>query len=212
MLNQLNRSKTSKHSVLKVVVNQKQRLKVTGNWSTRFGTPIIVIGFVDNKGGARTIFKQAKWLQLALKKLMNWYQFNHVKLIGHSNGGLMVTYFLEHDLRVTSLRVDRVMTIATPYNLADESFRSETPLLMTLVANRRRLPKQLEVISIAGSPTYTTDGLVPLESVLDGRYIYQGRVKNYIELIVTGNQSQHSDLPQNQQIIQLIKMLMLDEK
>jgi len=67
MLSQVNRDTVSKHSVLKVEVSQNRRLKVTGNWSVQSGTQPAVISFVDDQGGVRTIYKQAKWRQLALK-------------------------------------------------------------------------------------------------------------------------------------------------
>ena len=52
--------------------------------------------------------------------------------------------------------------------------------------------------------TYDSDGLVPERSVEAGKYIYQGIVKHFTQITVTGEDAQHSDLPQNDQIIELI--------
>lgn len=52
--------------------------------------------------------------------------------------------------------------------------------------------------------------IFPASSVLAGRYIYQGVVKHFTTISVSGNRAQHSDLPQNEQIIDLIKRYILD--
>lgn len=52
--------------------------------------------------------------------------------------------------------------------------------------------------------------IFPAGSVLAGRYIYQGVVKHFTTISVSGNRAQHSDLPQNEQIIDLIKRYILD--
>jgi uncharacterized alpha/beta hydrolase family protein len=44
-----------------------------------------------------------------------------------------------------------------------------------------------------------------------GKYVYQGQVKHFTEITVTGNNAQHSDLPQNAQIVTLIRTYMLDK-
>ncbi|KLD57245.1 hypothetical protein WP50_35215, partial [Lactiplantibacillus plantarum] len=77
------------------------------------------------------------------------------------------------------LTVQKVMTIAAPYNLNDSSVRSETELLENLIANRKYIPNSIDMYSLAGTQSYSNDGLVPLYSVLAGRYIYQKQVKHY---------------------------------
>ncbi len=44
-----------------------------------------------------------------------------------------------------------------------------------------------------------------------GKYIYQKVVKHYTTMTVTGTDAQHSDLPQNQQIVSLIKEYILNQ-
>lgn len=64
--------------------------------------------------------------------------------------------------------------------------------------------------SIAGSENYVEDGLVPLSSVLAGKYIYQGEVRHYTQITVTGKLAQHSALPQNQEVLSLIRRYILN--
>ena len=58
--------------------------------------------------------------------------------------------------------------------------------------------------------TYTSDGLVPDGSVDAGKYIYQKQVAHYTSMTVTGKDAQHSNLPQNKQIVRLIEEYLLD--
>ena len=76
--------------------------------------------------------------------------------------------------------------------------------------HRDQLPSSLDVYSVSGADTYTEDGIVKLGSVRAGRYIYQKQVKHYTEMTVTGSKAQHSSLPQNRQIINLIEEYLLD--
>ena len=76
-----------------------------------------------------TLKKQAKWLSLALDALVNRYHFNHFNAIGHSNGGLIWTYFLENYFDNQYLTIDKLMTIGAPFNLNETSAVKRTPLL-----------------------------------------------------------------------------------
>ena len=69
----------------------------------------------------------------------------------------------------------------------------------------------LTVYSIAGTENYTSDGTVPYNSVNYGKYIFQDQVKHFTEITVTGANTAHSDLPQNKQIVSLIRQYLLAE-
>lgn len=45
----------------------------------------------------------------------------------------------------------------------------------------------------------------PDASVSAGKYIYQNQAKSYTEITVTGEDAQHSDLPTNDEVVDLIK-------
>lgn len=73
-----------------------------------------------------------------------------------------------------------------------------------------QLGRQIFNITVAGSENYVEDGLVPLSSVLAGKYIYQGIVKHYTQVTFTGKLAQHSALPQNREVLDLIRRYVLN--
>lgn len=174
--------------------------------------PIIVVGFENNHDGYDNIQKQARWFNLAFRSLTRQYNFNNFKAIGHSNGGLIYTYFLEHyySQYAQTARIKRLMMIGSPYNFNERSMQHQTKMLADFIKYRNRLPHSVNVYLVAGTRTYTSDGLVPVNSVLVGKYIYQNQVKHFTTIMVSGNNAQHSDLPQNSQIIDLINRYILD--
>lgn len=131
------------------------------------------MGFENNHDGYSNIKKQARMFNTAFNQLKTQYNFNNFKGIGHSNGGLIYTYFLEHYFNERQIRIKRLMTIGSPYNFAEPDNRC-TEMLSDFIKNRKNLPANLCMYSVAGSENYVEDGLVPLSSVLAGKYIYQG--------------------------------------
>lgn len=198
-----------KTSLLKITVKENNHLRISGKIFPRDTRPFIVIAFQNNHDGFRNIQKQAKWMALAMDYLTRKYQFNHFSGIGHSNGGLVYTLFLEKYLDQNKLLLDRLMTIGTPYNFAETNMNKQTSILQELISRKEKLPRSLAVYSIDGTTNYTTDGIVPSTSVSTGKYIFQNQVAQYTKITVTGKDSQHSDLPQNKEIIQLINEYIL---
>ncbi|WP_125980973.1 alpha/beta hydrolase [Loigolactobacillus iwatensis] len=198
-----------KRSLLKVTVQTNGQLKFSGHLKPRDKRPFIVVGFQDNHDGYANIKRQAKWFSIAYQKLARMYHFNHFSGMGHSNGGLVLTFFLEKYLPKNN-KIDRLMTIATPFNLEKKTSK-KTPMLKDLIAHRNRLSKKMRVYSIAGTENYKGDGIVPFISVDSGKYIFQNQVANYTEIIVTGANTNHSDLPENKQIVNVMGQYLLRE-
>ena len=199
--------------MLKVYVKENGQLVFTGRIRRQDNEPFIVVGFQNNHDGYSNIKKQAKWFNLAFNELKQRYNFNNFKAIGHSNGGLIYTAFLENYFNTTSNRLIRMkvlMTIGSPYNFAETSNRP-TQMLKDFIKNRKNLPKYLTMYSVAGTKNYVADGIVPVSSVEAGKYIYQGVVKHYTQITVTGRLAQHSELPQNNQVLQLIEEYVLND-
>ena len=71
------------------------KLNITVRFARGDNEPIIVVGFQNNHDGYSNILKQAKMFNEAFKALQKKYYFNNYKAIGHSNGGLVYTAFLE---------------------------------------------------------------------------------------------------------------------
>lgn len=216
LVKKLNKGKSLKnqHSLMKVRVTNDDKLHITGQIRQGDNEPIIVVGFENNHDGYSNIKQQARRFNIAFKALTDEYKFNNFKAIGHSNGGLIYTAFLEnyYSSYSSKITIKRLMTIGSPYNFNENSVQHKTQMLSDFIADRKNLPKNLDVYIVAGTQTYNSDGLVPLGSVVAGKYIYQGQVKHFTTISVSGSDAQHSDLPQNDQIIDLINRYILDKQ
>lgn len=209
MVNKVNSMDHKRHSLLKVKVYNDGKITYTGQVRRGDNEPFFVVGFENNHDGYSNIKKQAKMFNKAFNQLKNRYDFNNFKGIGHSNGGLVYTYFLEHYFDEDQITIKRLMTIGSPYNFSEPTSR-RTEMLQDFIKYRKNLPDDLNVYSIAGSENYVEDGIVPLSSVLAGKYVYQGAVKHYTQTTVTGKLAQHSSLPQNTEVLDLIQRYILE--
>ncbi|WP_075887648.1 alpha/beta hydrolase [Companilactobacillus crustorum] len=198
-----------KHSLLKIKIDQEGRLQIRGNISIGDDEPIIVIAFKNNRDGYKNINQQAKLLGHAIIILKRKYNFNNFRALGHSNGGLIWTLAIERYINTSKIHLDCLMTIATPYNLENESYK-RSQMLDELIDNRNRIPHNTTVYSIAGAQSYDTDGKVESDSVYSGKYIFQPRVKYFTEITVTGADTGHYNLPQNRQVIGIVSNYLCD--
>lgn len=195
----------TKHSLLKVKIWNDGRMTYSGSIDTKDNEPIIVIGFENNKDGYSNIKKQAKMVNQAFEALQSKYNFNNFKGLGHSNGGLIYTAFIENYLGDYDVDLKTLMTIGTPYNFTETNIKNKSEMLADFIKNREAIPTTLHMYSVAGTITYDSDELVPDASVSAGKYIYQNQATSYTEITVTGEDAQHSDLPTNDEVVALIK-------
>ena len=195
----------TKHSLLKVKVWNDGTSTYSGSIDAKDNEPIIVIGFENNKDGYSNIKKQAKMVNQAFEALQEKYNFNNFKGLAHSNGGLIYTAFIENYLGDYEVDLKTLMTIGTPYNFTETNIKNKSEMLADFIKNREAIPTTLHMYSVAGTITYDSDELVPDASVSAGKYIYQNQAASYTEITVTGEDSQHSDLPTNDEVVALIK-------
>ena len=195
----------TKHSLLKVKVWNNGTITYSGSIDAKDNEPIIVIGFENNKDGYSNIKKQAKMVNQAFEALQSKYNFNNFKGLGHSNGGLIYTAFIENYLGDYDVDLKTLMTIGTPYNFTETNIKNKSEMLADFIKNREAIPTTLHMYSVAGTITYDSDELVPDASVSAGKYIYQNQAASYTEITVTGEDAQHSDLPTNDEVVALIK-------
>ena len=195
----------TKHSLLKVKVWNNGTITYSGSIDAKDNEPIIVIGFENNKDGYSNIKKQAKMVNQAFEALQSKYNFNNFKGLGHSNGGLIYTAFIENYLGDYDVDLKTLMTIGTPYNFTETNIKNKSEMLADFIKNREAIPTTLHMYSVAGTITYDSDELVPDASVSAGTYIYQNQAETYTEITVTGEDAQHSDLPTNDEVVALIK-------
>lgn len=195
----------TKHSLLKVKVWNDGRITYSGSIDAKDNESIIVIGFENNKDGYSNIKKQAKMVNQAFEALQSKYNFNNFKGLGHSNGGLIYTAFIENYLGDYDVDLKTLMTIGTPYNFTETNIKNKSEMLADFIKAREAIPTTLHMYSVAGTITYDSDELVPDASVSAGKYIYQNQAETYTEITVTGEDAQHSDLPTNDEVVALIK-------
>lgn len=214
LIAKLNKNNPHPHSVLKVQVKKDEDLDFTGSINRGDTEPIIVIGFENNHDGYSNIKKQAEWLDIAFEQISDTYRFNNFKAFGHSNGGLIWTYWLEHYYSEYSseIKIKKLMTLASPFNFSENNINRKTQMLNDFIKYRKRLPKSLIVYALGGGESYESDGIVPEASVNAAKYVFQKQVKSYTEMTITGIRANHSDLPQNKQVVQVIKQYLLDNK
>ncbi|MDR3241369.1 MAG: alpha/beta hydrolase [Lactobacillaceae bacterium] len=201
--------KQQKHSLVKVIVDTNDNLNITGKIKTGDHHPYIVIAFQNNKDGYSNIKKQSKYLAIALDKLEKKYNFSSINAIGHSNGGLIITRYLEEYYNKKTFGINKLMTIGTPYNFDEKYLKPQTKMLKDMTKAGKKLPSGLTVFSVGGANVDGSDGIVPFASVASGRGIYQGNVAHYTLIMVTGADSDHSALPENMEIIDIIKQFIL---
>ncbi len=70
-------------------------------------------------------------------------------------------------------------TLGTPFNFSESSSQRRTVMLKDFIEKNTKIPSNLVMYSIAGTEDYTDDGIVPVQSVLAGKYIFQKHVKSY---------------------------------
>ena len=164
--------------------------------------PIFVIGFQNNRDGYENIKQQAAMFDAVLTVLREKYSFNRFKALGHSNGGLVYTVFLQQYLANHSgLEMEKLLTIGSPYNLNKKNLNHRVEML--------ELPKKLQHLSILGIFFRDGDGIVHKSSVEAGSLIYKGKIASHREVVVVGKDAHHSSLPQNDQVIDLIREFLL---
>ncbi|MGT2888402.1 alpha/beta hydrolase [Streptococcus didelphis] len=203
MLSALN-SVHRKYSILKVVVSKTDKLIYSGNITSNDNHPFIVIAFENNQDGYDNIKKQAKWLSLAMTDLQKQYHFKRFNAIGHSNGGLNWTLFLEKYYSSENFHIEKLITIGTPYNFEESNPSNRTQMLKDLIDDHEAIPSSLLVYNLAGTDSYEDDKIVPFASVETGKFIFQKVVKHYTQVTVTGIDASHSDLPSNPEVIQYV--------
>lgn len=191
------------HSLLKMTVHTDGKITSSGNIRPNDDRPFIVVGFENNKDGYANIKKQAAWFDIAFNKLKAKYRFNNFNAFGHSNGGLVWTYFLENYFDDSTIIVNQMLTVGTPYNFEEKNTSNRTQMLNDLIKKRDKIPTDLTYYSIAGTQLYTDDGIVPLGSVDAGKYVYEGHIKHYTLITLTGSKAQHSDMIANNQFINI---------
>lgn len=197
---------------VKLTVEDDGTVQAEGQFSVQTTHPILVIAFED--GSDESLPKQATWLQAALNYAQQFYSFSTYDYLGYSNGGLIITGYLENDKHQSDPTLNHLVTLGTPYNGTSwedndnsSSFtqpKKNSALLADYLEKKNKLPKNITVYNLSGNvDNQNSDGTVPLTSVLAGRLLY-GDSKSYQEITVAEN-ADHGSLIENEKTVQLLQ-------
>lgn len=197
---------------IKITVNTDDSITATGKFTKKTQRPIIVVAFED--GSDPSLPKQSRWFQLALAYAEEQYTFNTYDYLGYSNGGLVITGYLENEQKNNDPSLNHLVTLGTPYNDTSWEYntdsdtftkpKAESDLLRYYLKNTQNIPKNITMYNIAGNvDKQNTDTTVPLTSVLAGRMIY-GASEKYKEIIVDED-AEHSSLIENPETLDLLQ-------
>lgn len=213
-LNGLIKTLDLKADVLKVTVATDGTVSSKGKLTSSTKHPMIVIAFEDSSN--KTLSVQGKWYQLALRYIQEKYSFETYNYLGHSNGGLVITSYLEEFQQSDDPKLAKLITLGTPYNDTLKKYndavtsftqlKETSDLLKGYLTNLENIPDTIKMLNIAGEVNDTaSDNTVPVQSVFSGRYIFQDQVAEYQEILIKGENTSHSELVENQRVAQLVK-------
>lgn len=199
----MNEYKTS-NEAMAMSINSDGDITFQGELTKDAKRPIIKFAFDQNQA---TPDDWSKWLKIAMTDLKSRYGFTQMDGVGHSNGGLALTYFAEDypsDKAVPTLR--KLVAIGSPFNDLDpndngkdltfKTLPNSTPQLDYFMEKQTNINPNLEVLAIAGelSEDNPTDGIVPTNSSLATRLFVAGNAKAYIEDVQVGESAVHQTL------------------
>ncbi|WP_162921712.1 alpha/beta hydrolase [Listeria costaricensis] len=199
---------------LAVTVRHDQSLEFSGSLDQNAQHPFISIAFEENEAEPS---EWANGLTGALKELKRLYQFKEVDALGYSNGGLALVDYLEKPESKTGLPdMRRLIVLGAPFNDLDMEQNEEpvsaddteehSDMLDDLLSKKNQIPASLEVLSVAGNLEDTdSDGIVPLESALSSRLIFEHQAKDYQEIVLTSPDADHGNLPDLPEVTDLME-------
>ncbi|MBC1861009.1 alpha/beta hydrolase [Listeria welshimeri] len=194
----------SSNEEMSMSISEKGTITYQGKLTKDAKRPIIKFGFDQNQAAP---MDWSDLLKIAMQDLKTRYGFTQMDGVGHSNGGLALTYFAEDyskDNTVPNLR--KLVAIGSPFNDLDpddngddltfKKLPNNTPQLDYFIEKETKLNPDLEVLSIAGalSEDNLTDGIVPTNSSLASRLFMPNNAKVYMEDLQVGESAIHQTL------------------
>lgn len=221
LLRNLERQNVAKRE-LTIVVDSAGKLQVEGKLRNTHDNPTIMVLFEKDSQSEIT---QSKWIDRVMRYLEK-QGVHSVNLVAHSMGGVsLLRYLLEYANPQTEPVVEKVVTIAAPFNdleIAEDTedvFAYEltqngpsgyTPIYQYFDRSMNRLPQKLRVLNVAGDlkDGSESDGSVSVHSAFSLRYLLEKHTKSYQEYLVTGKSGGHSvitrSLPFQKRLIQFL--------
>ncbi|MBF2342421.1 alpha/beta hydrolase [Listeria welshimeri] len=202
----------SSNEEMSMSISEKGTITYQGKLTKDAKRPIIKFGFDQNQAAP---MDWSDLLKIAMQDLKTRYGFTQMDGVGHSNGGLALTYFAEDyskDNTIPNLR--KLVAIGSPFNDLDpddngddltfKKLPNNTPQLDYFIEKETKLNPDLEVLSIAGalSEDNLTDGIVPTNSSLASRLFMPNNAKVYMEDLQVGESAIHQTLHETPESIE----------
>lgn len=161
---------------------------------------------LDYSGAKLTPDTHRPFIVIALEDLFQRYHFKQFDAVGHSNGGLVLTNFLEYHSSEIKSQLRHLVTVTTSYNDTKQTdngtnsditkIPTKTHLLTNFIDRNVFIPKSITLLNITGDikDNHESDGIVPVNSALSGSLIYKDVIQSYREKVVTGKGAGHSDI------------------
>ncbi|MBC2276707.1 alpha/beta hydrolase [Listeria welshimeri] len=202
----------SSNEEMSMSISEKGTITYQGKLTKDAKRPIIKFGFDQNQAAP---MDWSDLLKIAMQDLKTRYGFTQMDGVGHSNGGLALTYFAEDyskDNTVPNLR--KLVAIGSPFNDLDpddngddltfKKLTNNTSQLDYFIEKETKVNPDLEVLSIAGalSEDNLTDGIVPTNSSLASRLFMPTNAKVYMEDLQVGESAIHQTLHETPESIE----------
>ncbi|MHC5293188.1 alpha/beta hydrolase [Listeria welshimeri] len=202
----------SSNEEISMSISEKGTITYQGKLTKDAKRPIIKFGFDQNQAAP---MDWSGLLKIAMQDLKTRYGFTQMDGVGHSNGGLALTYFAEDyskDNTVPNLR--KLVAIGSPFNDLDpddngddltfKKLPNNTSQLDYFIEKETKVNPDLEVLSIAGalSEDNLTDGIVPTNSSLASRLFMPNNAKVYMEDLQVGESAIHQTLHETPESIE----------
>ena len=196
---------THQHPVVKMYVASDGAITRTnvraGNPTQR---PFVSVYFENYLWNDQAAYAGADGLHLAIQSYQSTYPFEHADIVGQSNGGNIITRYLE---AYPSNIFNNLITVGTPYNMRANDGDPATDWLIDLFAGKSRLNPNLNVINVIGDVTgnNTGDEVVSRDSSLAGDFVFRDQVASFKVLYMTGNDAIHDQQVGSEQFAQILE-------
>ncbi|EHO46990.1 hypothetical protein FC98_GL000463 [Lentilactobacillus kisonensis DSM 19906 = JCM 15041] len=193
---------------LVIIVDRHGKLRLIGDFVDY--RCLIQVIFQDKRSRPK---QQAEWLMRICDLLAN-RGVSTINFVGHSMGCITIFWFLTHHQHDIPVKVNRVITIAGPFNDSEiakntrdvEDYpidstgpQQKTAVYRALAKKVTAMPRGIKFLNIAGtiSSSQQNDGQVSLTSAFSLRYLLRDPIIYYRELVIRGSRATHRLLHEN---------------
>ncbi|MFD1472340.1 alpha/beta hydrolase [Companilactobacillus mishanensis] len=204
---------------LKAIINWRGKITYEGTW-TDDKQPIIQVVFQNKYVGGNQI---AYWLSRLLFDLRSKYRFTDYDAVGHSLGSVALVLVNLNEKRHPFMpKLNHLVLIAGPFNgvlglndlpninqlntTGKPAFMS--PTYFRIFLNRNNVSPNLHVLNVYGNvEDYSnSDKYISVTSAKSINYILKPRVKEFIDMPVTGSEAEHSLMHDDSDILKKVNL------